>query len=126
MKKIILSVVMFVGTGIVFAGEIVRLSKIDMNTTTHISAPNVATISAVSGQRNCINNLDIKTLGDYQLQILTGTSTDYAILLSSGQSLVRTFSDDDAICTDANEILTIKMTTVTAGTFELNYSGFRY
>lgn len=126
MKKILLTVAVMFAAGAVFAGVIERIYKIPMATATQISAPNVATIAAVSEQRNCINNLDIKALGDYQLQILTGTSTDYAILLSSGQSLVRTFSDDDAICTDTNESLTIKMTTVTAGTFEINYSGFRY
>jgi len=126
MKKIFLTICAVFMVGVVYAGTIERISKIAMATATQISAPSVATIAAVTGQRNCINNLDIKALGDYQLQILTGTSTDYAILLSSGQSLVRTFTDDDAICSDASETLTIKMTTVTAGTFELNYSGFRY
>lgn len=126
MKKILLTVAVMLVAGAAFAGWIERISKIQIATVTQISAPSVATIAAVTGQRNCVNNLDIKVLGEYQLQILTGTSTDYALTISSGQALVREWSDDDAICGDKGESVTIKMTTVTAGSFELNYGGFRY
>ena len=126
MKKILLTIGVIFLAGVAWAGTIQRISKIAMATATQLSSPNVATIAAVASQRNCINNLDIKSLGEYQLQILTGTTTDYAILISSGQALVRSWADDDAICGDANESVTIKITTVTAGTFEINYGGFRY
>jgi hypothetical protein len=126
MKKILLTIGVIFLAGVAWAGVIQRISKISMATATQISAPSVATIAAVAGQRNCINNLDIKSLGEYQLQILTGTTTDYAIIMSSGQSLVRSWAEDDAICGEANESITIKVTTITSGTFEINYGGFRY
>lgn len=126
MKKVLFGICAVFVAGAAWAGTIQRISKIPMATATQISAPSVATIAAVASQRNCINNLDIKSLGEYQLQILTGTTTDYAILISSGQSLVRSWAEDDAICGEANESITIKVTTVTAGTFEINYGGFRY
>ncbi len=127
MKKILLTIGVIFLAGVAWAGTIQRISKIAMATATQISAPSVATIAAVASQRNCINNLDIKVAqGEYRLQVLTGTTTDYVIFLSTAQSFIRTWTDEDAICGDANESVTINVSTVAAGTFEINYGGFRY
>ncbi len=127
MRKTLLAILaMIITAGIVYA-EIMRLSKIDTTTYTQTSAPDIATIAAISGQKNCIGNISIKVrMGEYILRILTGSTTDYSVSISTEQFHSQNWTDENAICGEINEALYVKMSTVTAGTFELNYSGFRY
>lgn len=126
MKKSFIAAVLIAAVAVFAVAEIERKSNISPASTSQFNAPNVATIAAVTGQRNCVKNIDMVALGDYQLRVLTGDTTSYAITLSSGQSLVRSWDENDALCGEKAEIVYIRITTVTAGTFELNYSGYRY
>jgi len=126
MKKSFIAAVLISVVAVFVGAEIMRFSAIGPAATTQVNAPNVATIAAVTGQRNCIKNIDMVALGDYQLRILTGATTSYAVTLSSGQALVRSWDENDAICGSAAQVVYIRISTITAGTFELNYSGYRY
>lgn len=93
----------------------------------HVNGTADATIVAAgAGIRNCLDTLDVIAAGNYTIRVLDGGTTIYALSLQANQGLVRDWTEDQALCGTANTALSIKVTTSTAGDYNINYKGFTY
>lgn len=117
-RKIALIFILAMVATQVFAG-ILRRSRIGP-----ARATSLVTIAAPgAGVRNCINELDVTSTEAYQVNVLDGGTTVYAVDLSSGAGLVRSWDDISAPCATANTAMYIN---ITAGSPQISYSGFTY
>ena len=77
--------------------------------------------------RNCIENIDITSVGAYSFHVLNGGTTIYALTsLGAGTSVVRAWGHDAALCGSANTAMHVNLTTTSAGAYQINYEGFTY
>ena len=93
-------------------------SLISTNVDTSIAA-------AGTGIKNCLSNLDAQANSIYTIRVLDGGTTIYAMDLSSGSSIVRSFEDGD-MCGTANTAMYIRVSTVGANVLSMNYQGYTY
>lgn len=116
MCRLILSALLLVPAYSVARASIQRLTQIGPA----YSTSNV-TIAAISGQRNCISELTVTSDAAFDFIILNGGTTVYTVTMVADGGLVRSWDDASAICGGSNTAVYLN---VTAGTFDINYSGF--
>lgn len=87
------------------------------------TATSQVTLAAISGERNCVSNVDVISDAGYTVRILDGGTTVYALTLAANAGMIRSWNSDDAICGTSNTAMVIK---ISAGTYQINYTGFTY
>lgn len=117
MKRVLILVTCLVLAGLAWAGGITRLSQIGP-----ASSSSQVAITGVSGQKNCITDVDVTVNAGATFVILAGGTTAYAVDLSSGGGLVRSWDDEDAPCGSSGQAVYLN---VTAGAQNrINYGGY--
>lgn len=119
-KKIyVIVAALTVSAGLAWAGRIM-FALIGPSTATG----RVQIAAAGAGIRNCLTDLDVISDANYTFRIIDGTisgTTVYAVTVSSGASIVRSWSQDTPLCGSANSMLEL---VVSDGNHNINYSGF--
>ncbi len=90
----------------------------------HTNGSADVTIAGVTGQRQCLTELDAIATGAYTLQVLDAGTTVYALTLAANTGIVRDWSPETAPCSSSGNRLEIKVSTTSVGTYQINYAGY--
>lgn len=101
------------------AGAITILSRIGPAK----GAAQVTLAAGGTGVRNCLSNVDANSDAQFTFRILDGGTTIYAVVVSSGSTLVRSWDLDQLYCGTANTAMYMY---INGGNYSINYQGFTY
>ena len=80
--------------------------------------------AAGTNNKNCIADLDVTSFenSNWSFHVLDGGTTIWAVDLSSDTGFIRSWDDEDALCSSNNTALHLNITAAT--TAQINYGGF--
>ena len=77
-----------------------------------------------AGTRNCIQSMDTEasdTGANYTVRILSGDTTNFTLVVSTGSVFSKTWPEDNPFCGEINQEVILKNS---GSSFNLNYQGF--
>lgn len=86
-----------------------------------VSSSNVVIAAPGAGKYNCLTDLTVISDAAYTLNVVSGATTSYTLIMAANSGVVKEWDLDKAFCVAVNTTTHIN---VSAGTFQINYQGF--
>lgn len=88
------------------------------------STSNVTLSAQGAGQKQCLKSLDTEannTASNYTVRLLSGDTTNYVMVMSTGTAFVKNWPEDAPFCGEVNQAVQIKNS---GASFNINYESF--